>query len=355
MSHPYESAPQRSFWTQAVATGWNTNQLVDAAAPLIRADDAVMTAGSCFAAAIVPILERLGIAYVRTEQRPAGFDTIENERFGYAIYSAAYGNIYTARQLLQLLQRATGRFVPIEDRWPSPDGGIIDPFRPGLRFAARNDTEFEILTTQHLARTLAAFRTCDVFVFTLGLTEAWVSAADGAVYPACPGTVAGAFDAARHLFKSFSVDEVVADLCVFVELLQLVNGTARVILSVSPVSMVATASGRHVVVANTLGKSILRVAADIVTNRFDHVRYFPGYELMTSPRADHDFFQEDRRRISAAGLDEVSRLLAAFCDAPGSGATRPAPVPSAALATQLSASIVRAECEEEMLDRPTSG
>ena len=34
------------------------------------------------------------------------------------------------------------------------------------------------------------FETCDVFVFTLGLTEGWVSTLDGAVYPLAPG-VAG--------------------------------------------------------------------------------------------------------------------------------------------------------------------
>ena len=34
---------------------------------------------------------------------------------GYGIYSARFGNIYTARQLLQLIQRAYGEFVPVED------------------------------------------------------------------------------------------------------------------------------------------------------------------------------------------------------------------------------------------------
>ena len=58
------------------------------------------------------------------------------------------------------------------------------------------------MTRQHLDCVLAAFRQASVFVFTLGLTEAWVSRADGAVFPACPGTVAGSFDAGRHHFHN---------------------------------------------------------------------------------------------------------------------------------------------------------
>ena len=60
-------------------------------------------------------------------------------------------------------------------------------------------------------------------VFTLGLTEAWVSADDGAVFPAAPGTVAGEFDPARHRFVNFTVDEVVADLDGMIEALRAIN------------------------------------------------------------------------------------------------------------------------------------
>lgn len=34
------------------------------------------------------------------------------QRFGYGLYSARYGNIYTARQLVQTFREAYGRFQP---------------------------------------------------------------------------------------------------------------------------------------------------------------------------------------------------------------------------------------------------
>jgi hypothetical protein len=81
-----------------------------------------------------------------------------------------------------------------------------------LAFPASTDREFDLLTAQHLARVVQAFREADVFVFTLGLTEAWVSALDGAVFPACPGTLAGEYDPARHGFRNFTATETKADL-----------------------------------------------------------------------------------------------------------------------------------------------
>ena len=65
------------------------------------------------------------------------------EAQGYGLYSARYGNIYTARQLRQLIDRAYGNFSPVEDIWTQPDGSVLDPFRPsvqpgGFAFSVRN-------------------------------------------------------------------------------------------------------------------------------------------------------------------------------------------------------------------------
>lgn len=50
-------------------------------------------------------------------------------KFGYDMYSARYGNIYSARQLLQMLQRADGSFPREEACWET-NSRFYDPFRP---------------------------------------------------------------------------------------------------------------------------------------------------------------------------------------------------------------------------------
>ena len=350
-AHPYRSAPRKAFWAKSVAENFDPEALVDSSEPLIRPEEMVMSAGSCFAANIVPYLEQAGFHYLRTERIHPALAATTGDNFSYAKFTAAYGNIYTARQLLQLLRRCLGSFAPEEDRWVTSDA-VLDPFRPGLRYPASTEHEFDVLTARHLARTREAFETADVFVFTLGLTEAWVSAADGAVFPACPGTVAGRFDPARHRFVNFSVSDVVSDLGAFLSELKTVNPRLRTILTVSPVPLVATATGGHVLVATSYSKSVLRAAAGEIAARFPEVTYFPAYEIVTGPQAHPNFFEADRRTVGASAIAEVMRAFLAACRGISNG-LEPKPVEKIpdkaaedASSTALSKALSEAECEE---------
>jgi hypothetical protein len=223
--------------------------------------------------------------------------------------------------------------------------------------------EFRALTKQHLRAVLQAVERSSVFVFTLGLTEAWLSIDDGAVFPACPGTVAGVFSPERHKLRNFGVDEVTADLVRMISLARTVNPELKCILTVSPVPLVATASGRHVLVATTYSKAVLRVAADSVSRMLPDVAYFPAYELVTGPQAAGRAFEPDLRNVSESAVSEVmGAFFATFltdatesadADA-GVGRGRPTGEGlTAAIEDALQeamASAIRARCEEEMMD-----
>ena len=306
-NHPYRSQPDRAFWSRAVANAFSPAEVYTGPAPLLLKRDRIMSAGSCFASNLVPFLERSGFAYLRTEE-PHSLLRPLPENLGYRNFTAAYGNIYTARQFLQLIDRAYGRYAPAEDRW-YVEGAVVDPFRPGLRYPARSDAEFDVLTSQHLAAVREGLESATVLVFTLGLTEAWRSSLDGAVYPACPGTISGTFDPARHEFHNFSASEVTGDLQAICDRLHEVNPGLRIILTVSPVPLVATATDAHVVAATTRSKAILRVAAGEIADARSHVNYFPAYEIVCGPQAPHDFFEADRREVSSRAVEAVMSAL----------------------------------------------
>ena len=348
--HPYRNAPDRAFWSRAVSRSFDATTLVGDPSALVRPGEKVMTAGSCFAANLVPYLEREGFEHLRTEYAHPLYRRVAPENLSYGKFSAGYGNIYTARQLLQLFQRCTGAFRPLEDRLYA-DGAVIDLFRPGLRYAARSDPEFNRLTAQHLKATLAAFRACDVFIFTLGLTEAWMSKADGAVYPACPGTIAGEFDPDRHAFHNFTAGEITDDLCAFVSGLRTINPSVRIILTVSPVPLVATATDDHVLLATVYSKSVLRVAAGEVAQTFADVTYFPAYEIISGPQAPNSYYEDDRREPSAEGIECVMRAFFAACSLP---TERPIPSPQTTGAQDgqaLSRLLSAYECEEAAVEQ----
>ncbi|WP_374550489.1 GSCFA domain-containing protein [Sphingobium yanoikuyae] len=341
--NPYRRLPRKALWARSVTANFDAIDMIDGG-KMICIGEKVVSAGSCFAANLVPFLEKSGLTYYRTEPQHAAFQAAEPENFGYAKFSAAYGNIYTPRQLLQLLRRARGQFKPVEDRWMG-DGLVRDALRPALKYPSRNNTEFDIITLQHLNNVLEAFSNADVFIFTLGLTEAWISNIDGTVYPACPGTIAGKFDPERHVFKNFSVDEIVEDLKSFISELREINKNIRVILTVSPVPLVATVSGDHALSATTYSKSVLRVAAEIVRRDVRDVIYFPSYEIITGPQAPYEYFEPDRRSVTEQGIATVMRAFLAHCETAAEIVLKEDKIQPTA------ASLIEAECEEEMVAR----
>jgi len=309
MSNPYRGRPDYTFWRTGV-----TDAAVSGVDPIVRAPfaigrgDRIATAGSCFAQHISRALRERGSHFLVTENfapQPGVCD--EN----YGVFTARFGNIYTARQLVQLFDRAYGAFQPTADFWIGHDGEVIDPFRPRIQTAGFGNID-NLLEDRdrHLSAARAMFETCDVFLFTLGLTEAWVSTEDGAVFPLAPGVVSPAVSASACRFHNFGVSEVTADLAGLLDRLTSVNPFARVILTVSPVPLVATYEDRHVLVSTVASKSILRAAVEETLRRYPHVTYFPSYEIVTGPQSRGRFFAADLREVTPEGVSYVIGLFA---------------------------------------------
>lgn len=308
MSHPYTSMDRSAFWRTAVAE----KSPFDIAGLYrkkfsISPGDKIATAGSCFAQHIGHRLKGSGFRYVDLEPGPSILPEAERRTFGYGIYSARYGNVYTSRQLLQLYLRAYGKFSPSDDVW-CRDGRYVDAFRPAMEpngFGSLKELQAAGEYTNFAVRRI--LERCQVFVFTLGLTEAWRSKVDGAVYPTCPGVDAGEFDPDRYEFVNFTHAEVKADLLEFISLVRERNPTMKFILTVSPVPLTATASGEHVLVATTYSKATLRSVAGEVAGNDAMVDYFPSYEIITASPMRSMFFEPNLRSVNAAGVDLVMR------------------------------------------------
>ncbi len=348
--HPYRDAPATAFWKRAVAEAPS-----DGFDPLIEApfriasSDRVATAGSCFAQHLSKALIAEGVNFLKTEAAP------EDEADAVPKFSARYGNVYTARQVRQLYQRAYGLLsVPDTFAWQRTDGRLVDPFRPN-EFPAGFATAAEVATERraHHAAVRRLFEQCDVFILTLGLTEVWVSDAGGFALPLPPGVVASPIDPAATVSpKNLSVAEMTDDLVTFIDDLRLVNPGVRIMLTVSPVPIIATFNPRHVIVSNTYTKSALRVVAQQVGELRPDVFYFPSYELAVGhPRLR--FFDESLRRISPEGvarvMDLFRRRVLSGDGAPARREPAPEAVPYDADAPRLSDELQGVICDEEML------
>jgi GSCFA family len=309
--NPYSTKDKRAFWRHGVASV-APFQLdpMDPPAFQIAPATKVATAGSCFAQHISRRLSTSGYTYYVVEKGDAALVPAEAASRNFGTFSARYGNIYTARQLLQLFDRAYGAFDPQEKVWQREDGRFVDPFRSQVEPAGFVSAEEVFAETEkHLAAVRTMFETLDIFVFTLGLTEGWRVKADQAVLPLAPGVAGGDWDETRYEFVNFEVEEIAGDMIAFLDRLRRVNPNAKAILTVSPVPLVATYEDRHVLVSNTYSKSVLRVAADKIARAREGVSYFPSFEIITSNATAHRYFDADLRSVNELGVGHVMRVF----------------------------------------------
>ena len=343
MEHPYQRQPPQAFWRKAVSAR-HPLDVADWYSRRFSLDGArIATAGSCFAQHIGRALRTQGFGYQDAEPPPLGLPQDQWANYGYGHYSARYGNVYTSRQLIQLVRRALGQFIPKEDVWKR-DGGVVDPFRPTLEPEPFGSVaEMEALRRDHLDCVADLLSRTDVFVFTLGLTEAWLSRADGAAFPLCPGTAGGSFDAALHAFHNLRAAEVRLDMEAFLQAVRQINPAMKVLLTVSPVPLMATATDAHVAVASSHSKAVLRsVAGEMAMDHAD-VDYFPSYEIITAPFMKGFFFQPDGREVSPHG---VSHVMDVFFSQ-----HRPPPAAQSPVSKGVDASEQdRVKCDEELLN-----
>ena len=269
----------------------------------------IATAGSCFAAHINRYLRMAGCDVLDAEPAPAAMPDATAPRFGYRQFSGRYGNIYTARQMRQLLDEVADG---------AADPGLIWENRGRFRDALRPRIEPEGLETAqdvllhrdyHLERTSQMLQNAEVFIFTLGLTEGWQDIQTGRVFPICPGVAGGQFDPTQHQFVNFRYGDVLADLQAIHQTLRRFNPAMQLLLTVSPVPLTATAAGQHVLSATSHSKATLRAAVGDYVASTAQADYFPSYEIITTQAAGGPFFAPNQRSVTPQGIEQVMEIF----------------------------------------------
>lgn len=356
--HPYSGLPEHHFWKNAISnTPWQSVQFLTHTKFKVLADDRIATAGSCFAQNISRFLRTIGRdIYIAEPAHPLMPDDAA-QALHYKQFSARYGNIYTVRQLSELLLQATDKREIIND-FAIENGGVYDLLRPSIQpdgFSsieeARADRVFHIQSVRKL------FETADVFIFTLGLTEAWINTEHNFVYPACPGTVHGQFDKNKHMPANFTFNEITTDLINFINGLLEINPHIKIILTVSPVSLAATFEDQNVLVATSYSKSVLRAVCGEVRNMFSNVEYFPAFEIITSACSFGQYLDSNLRDVTLRGITHV---MSCFFDSfyPDKVAVQVDDIQNNSKKAseeyaKLAKSVVDAECDE-LLNDPTA-
>jgi FkbH-like protein len=281
----------------------------------IARTDRVVTIGTGFAREVARCLRARGFRYLVTESAHPILPEQTADALHYGEQSARYGDVPTARQFLQLVRRAYGRFAPVDDVWRRGDR-YVDPFRPSIQpngFASWRECDRDRL--QHLAAVRHAFDTMDACVVTVAATDCWTSRIDGAAYPIDPAQVLGVSDPHQYVYRSFSAEEVIGDLRDAIAEIRQANPPVRVLIAVAPTP---PDDERHATRA---------AVARLCARRSDGTGYFPLFELAEDHASLDDALRLFARHVLEADaapaiaepsadpfLDTMDEVVRAVCD-----------------------------------------
>ena len=347
-NNPYKSQPPKAFWNSAVSE----RSLLDMAEMWdpkfnIKNRDAIATYGSCFAQHIGKALQARGYNWLRCEPSVKGMSAENQARYGYELFSSRTGNIYTSSQLYQWTEWALDPGKIPAEIWQE-NGRFFDPFRPRLEpngFAS--EAELRRMQSETCKAFKASVSQAKYLVFTLGLTERWQHKTQGYEYAICPGTAGGTYDSAIHEFSNMGYQDVEENLQKAIVNLRKINPGLRIILTVSPVSLAATATQNHVFVASTHSKSILRAVAGQMALTHDYIDYFPAYEIINTPLSHGTMLKPSLRGVTPFGVHTVMEAFFKALNTKFGKPEKPAAAPE--LAGVDPAIIDDLVCEEELL------
>lgn len=157
--------------------------------------------------------------------------------------------------------------------------------------------------------TVATVRDCRIVIITLGLSEMWYDSDTGMVLNCAPPQAAWTAFPDRFRFKVATCAETLGELeAIHALLARHCPADWQVVVTVSPIPLLATFREVDIVVANAASKAILRAAVDQWAAAHDNVHYFPSYEMILNSSAKGTWL-EDFRHCS---IDVIARVMNVF-------------------------------------------
>lgn len=307
--NPYNNFPSSSYWKPSVSekSCFDINGIWQPKYE-INEKDKFATYGSCFAQHFSNALRQKGIKWIDAEQCPKWISNAVKKEFNYGIYSSRTQNIYTPTMLLQWLKISYDKTFKDIEIWEE-NNIFYDPLRPTLE-PDGFISEKELINSRKVTCNsfIQSIKEATIFVYTLGLTERWINNKSGIEYANCPGTTKGFFNSKIHEPNNLLITDIQKALDESFHIIRLINPMIKIMLTVSPVPLVATFQDKHVLTATIEAKSNLRSAASLFSQS-DYIDYFPSYEIISSFPYKGIFYDQNLRTVNPAGVNHVMKLF----------------------------------------------
>jgi hypothetical protein len=250
--------------------------------PFISKENIITAFGSCFAASLTQYLQNKGYTigkniFTKSKKAKCSIHQQLREEDAHIIsYSSTMNNTFTVRQQFEWAFEGKS----FDDKlWYNEDG------------------EFVGYSADIQENTRKIFEATDVFIITLGLSEIWYNKITNDVF--WRSMPADKFDEKIHGFRVSTVQENIDNLETVYQILKKHKPNAELIITLSPIPLVATMRPVSCITANNVSKAILRSAADEVYqahSKDEKFHYWPSYEIVQW--FGNEGFKDDNRHIT---------------------------------------------------------
>ncbi len=267
--------------------------------------DTVFAIGSCFARNVERALEAANMRVLSREfdlgQVGESLDDAANFYNKYSIHSVT-------NEIRWALERDT---FPGEDILYPMGVGVYSDAQLGmarLEYSPKEILEFRHRYLDGMAQVVEA----DVVIVTLGYVETWFDTKLGLYLNVFPPVQAIRAEPDRFEFRVLSYGDIMKGLNELYDLLvKHRKKPLKMLITVSPVPLLATFRDMDVLLANAYSKSVQRAALDEFLIGKQGVDYFPSYEFVTLSDPSVAWTKKDYRHVSD---DLVDRIMANVID-----------------------------------------
>jgi GSCFA family len=267
-------------------------------------EDKFYAIGSCFARGIEHALTGRGVPVESMAPEFAKLQPANKEVTGLG-----FTNKYNTFSMLNELRWALDpeAAFPVDSIFQVTESTWFDPHcTPTLELAGFSETLNRRALMQTVAKRVAH---CRALIITLGLVEVWRDCEADVYTNSTPIRSVLKPDPDRYEFHLTSFVENWDSLeAIHALLTRYGHPDLRIVVTVSPVPLMATFSKMDVVVANAYGKSLLRTVAQEWAAAHQNVDYFPSYEIVqNSDRAA--VWEVDLRHVTGAAVQHIMDLF----------------------------------------------
>ena len=248
----------------------------------ISHDSQILTMGSCFA-------DSIGDNLLRSK---------------FNVLSNPFGVVYNPIAMFKQLDYCLHQLLPGESTYVRHQD-IFYNYDYHSDFSALDQQELQIKIEGSIKTVAKALEQSNWLIMTFGTAVAYTRKDNESMVANCHKIPA------QNFIRTFvSQKQIIHSFEETSSKLLEKNPSLRILLTVSPVRHL-----KETFQGNSVSKSILRLVCDTLQNQYDHVEYFPAYEILLDDLRDYRFYAEDMVHPNIVGEKYIwSKFIDAYFD-----------------------------------------